>query len=681
MRYRADIDGLRAVAVLPVVLGHAGLAWFRGGYVGVDVFFVISGFLITGILLEDLAHERFSLAGFYDRRIRRIFPALFVVLAATAVAAALILMPTEFLGFSRSLVAAALFGSNMLFWHEVDYFDASADMKPLLHTWSLSVEEQFYLFFPLILALLHAGGPRRRMRFLSLVLLLSFVGSVYLMGSSPRSPFYLAPLRAWELMLGALLAAGAVPPVQRAWARELAAAAGLGLILVAVFTYSEQTLFPGIAALLPCVGTALLLHAGGSGPSQVGRLLSVGPVVRIGQVSYSLYLWHWPILSLSRYYAIRPLGTAQLTIALLVALGLSVLTWRYIEQPFRGRRGFLTRRALFLAGGLGTLAFVAVGLAGWGSGGWPTRFPERVRELASYAGSFNPRRSECLELRQGYRDPGRTCVFGAPAAAATWALWGDSHADPLIAPLGERAGRQGLAVRYFGHAGCAPVIGIERWDKPHRCRDWNGAVLDYLLDDDRIRHVVLVARWSSLLHGRARELGPAERGDADPVLGDGRGPAASPADGVALFERRLQETIAALLSRGKRVYLVYPIPEVGYDVPSTLARLAARGADPAGFTISFAAYQRRQRDVVAMFARLGPRAGLVRVHPEERLCDSLACVVYADGQPLYRDDDHLSLAGAGRVLAVLDSDLAAAGARAGRPASSRGPVAGARSVR
>lgn len=311
LRYRPDIDGLRAVAVLAVVLFHAGISSISGGFVGVDVFFVISGFLITTIIVKEIRRGDFSLTVFYERRIRRILPAFFVVMLFSAVVAYSLLLPQDFENFGKSLVAASLSVSNLLFWRESGYFDSTAELKPLLHTWSLGVEEQFYLFFPLLLMFIARFFKQRWTLWIVLIAFSSLLLSAWGAKHQPSATFYLLPTRAWELALGGLLAMGGVPPIHQRFWREIEALLGLGLIVWGISALTPESSFPGLNALYPCLGAALVIHAGSSGPSMVGNVLSWRPLVLIGLISYSLYLWHWPLLVFAKYYLIRPLTTLE----------------------------------------------------------------------------------------------------------------------------------------------------------------------------------------------------------------------------------------------------------------------------------------------------------------------------------------------------------------------------------
>jgi peptidoglycan/LPS O-acetylase OafA/YrhL len=324
-RYRPDIDGLRAVAIVPVVLHHADVPGFGGGYVGVDVFFVISGYLITRLLLAEAEDGGISIMRFYARRVRRIAPALLI--------GGLAVLPAEdLLREAKNAVATLAFASNIRFAGLTGYFDDAATEQLLLHTWSLAVEEQYYLVFPLLLAA--AIRARAALRpLLWAVTMLSFAGAVRWVAIDPTFAFYMLPARAWELLGGALLASGAVPAVYARRAREAASVLGFVLIAASVFFYAPQTNFPGVAALPPVLGAMLLIHAGDG--TATGRLLSRPLPVGIGLISYSLYLWHWPILVLREQFIVAP-GAAGVAAAIALSVALAWASWRWVERPFRG---------------------------------------------------------------------------------------------------------------------------------------------------------------------------------------------------------------------------------------------------------------------------------------------------------------------------------------------------------
>ncbi|OGQ25213.1 MAG: hypothetical protein A2138_06185 [Deltaproteobacteria bacterium RBG_16_71_12] len=350
MTYRADIDGLRAIAVLSVLLFHAQVAGTGGGFVGVDVFFVISGFLITGIVSNEIDQGRFSIARFYQRRVLRIFPALFAVVAVTCVAAAVVLLPVAFRDYGQSVVATTLFSSNLLFWRESGYFEGAAHTKPLLHTWSLSVEEQFYLVLPPLLLAIKRFLSGRYASWLLAIAALSLALAVDAVRREPMLAFYLVPHRAWELLLGSLLAVSGRRRIDDPRLRTALALAGLCLILGSVCCYDETTPFPGVAAIPPCLGALLIIATGREGPTFVHRLLQLRPLVVVGEISYSLYLWHWPIIVFVRSW--RPeLHRTEQALVIVGSLALSYLSWRFVEQPFRTARARAHVRRTFAVAG------------------------------------------------------------------------------------------------------------------------------------------------------------------------------------------------------------------------------------------------------------------------------------------------------------------------------------------
>lgn len=373
MIYRREIDGLRALAVLPVILFHAGFGWVPGGFVGVDVFFVISGYLITSIILDELEEGRFTLAGFYERRARRILPALFFVMLVCLPVAWWLLLPAEMVDFANSVMAVAAFVSNILFWLQTDYFAATAEQIPLLHTWSLAVEEQYYLLFPLCMLLAWKLGKRWLVGLIAGVALLSLGWSEWLWRQSVEANFYLIPSRAWELMLGALTAFYLQKnvPVQ-GWVAQLASGLGLGLLVYAVLAFNEGIPFPSLYALMPTLGSVLLILFA-SPATWVGRLLATPVMVGIGLVSYSAYLWHQPLFVFARMQAAEEPSAAMMAGLSVVVLVLAYASWRWVEKPFRDRRRF-TRQQVFTGALVGSLLFLAIGAWLVAAEGLPERF-------------------------------------------------------------------------------------------------------------------------------------------------------------------------------------------------------------------------------------------------------------------------------------------------------------------
>jgi peptidoglycan/LPS O-acetylase OafA/YrhL len=362
LNYRREIDGLRALAVIPVILFHAGFEWFSGGYIGVDVFFVISGYLITSIIIIEKEAKTFTFTHFYERRARRILPALFFVLFICLPFAWFWLLPNELEEFGEGLVAVTLFASNILFWLKTDYFATDAEFIPLLHTWSLAVEEQFYIFFPLLLTALWALGKRWLIAIIIFIALVSLAFSEGLWRYAAEANFYLLISRAWELMIGTLIAFYLYQNPQQPQHDKLAQIAstlGLLLILYAIFFFDKTIPFPSLYALVPTVGTAFIILFA-TPYTLVGKLLSLPPFVGIGLISYSAYLWHQPIFSFVRIHHLDPPSPFLLASLSVLSLTLAYLSWRFIEQPFRNKQRF-NQRKIFLLAIIGSLLFISIG--------------------------------------------------------------------------------------------------------------------------------------------------------------------------------------------------------------------------------------------------------------------------------------------------------------------------------
>lgn len=442
LKYRPDVDGLRAVAVLLVFADHLDTK-MSGGYIGVDVFFVISGYLIGAMILAEMREGRFSIGKFYERRLRRIFPAMLAMMLGVTLLAFLFLVPLEMETYARSLLAALFSGSNFLFWHEGGYFD-EAGLKPLLHTWSLGVEEQFYLLFPLFLVITQRLFPRRLKLAIIGVALTSFVAAwITVLKQDAPAAFFFAPLRAWELLLGTIVSQRYLPTLTGAISRNIASALGLLLILVPGFMYTSDTAFPGLTALPPCLGAALIIAAGETGSSGVGRLLAWRPVAFIGLISYSLYLWHWPLIvfqNAAGVFVHSAVLTRQVKVVLiLLSFVLATLSWRFVELPFR--KGVFSRKrsALFAITGGTSLAIALLGSGILLLHGLPGRFSPDARQVASYVDYRSrvpvPIDACFLGPNNTFADfPKDLCLRNVPGSRSILVA-GDSHSSMLSAGL------------------------------------------------------------------------------------------------------------------------------------------------------------------------------------------------------------------------------------------------------
>jgi len=608
-KYRADIDGLRAIAVLVVVFYHAGFTTFSGGYVGVDVFFVISGFVITRRLLDDVYANRFSISDFYVRRMRRIFPALFLVVAITWLVGLFLFLPPHFEDLSKSTVATALFSSNIYFWRSSGYFDISALVRPLLHTWSLAVEEQYYVFMPLAIFVVARFWQRKWLWFFIPVTLASFGLSVAATAVAPTANFFLLPTRAWELLLGALLVMAPLGWRIPRLAANALGVAGLCLIAYAVLTFTEETPFPGFAALLPCVGAALLIYAGGVQPGILAaRFLSLAPLVSIGLISYSMYLYHWPLIVFSRYVLLREFTIAESGGLIVASVALGYLSYRFVEQPFRYPRQRRRAGPVFAAT-LGAVVLVgALGVVGAVSRGFPSRFPDFVkREIAGYH-EWKPKTCFLLSGQSSKEWRSESCMR-TTGHSRNILLWGDSFAAHYVPGLirhGEAL--PGNVIQYTA-AGCMPILSFFSYSLP-LCQEFNLNVLD-VIKQQKIETVIMSGRWSSLR---------------------GRG-----VDG-------LRPTIETLKKLGVDVYVIGQSPIFPIDV-HTLAYRDGNGKEQADLQRSLAIdphINEQLRDVIADSA--------VFIDPLPRLCVGTLCPYMQGGRFLYEDYGHFSTDGADRAV-------------------------------
>jgi peptidoglycan/LPS O-acetylase OafA/YrhL len=496
-KYRPDIDGLRAIAVLAVIAFHLHFVPMSGGYVGVDVFFVISGYLISGILLREMREGRFSIARFYERRCRRILPALFVVALATIVLGFVYLLPDEFKDYGKSLIATVSSLSNIYFCSKTSYF---AGGGPLLHTWSLAVEEQFYLGFPILLFLIHRWRPRWLTASILVITGISLIISIVGNYEFPVANFYMPYTRAWELLLGAILSFRILPQLRVRLLREACSILGTLLILFSIFKYNEATPFPGLAALAPCIGAALVIFAGESGPSLVGSVLSLRPLTFLGAISYSLYLWHWPLLFFGGrgFLTFNDLShRANVAIFLAICIGLSTLSWKFVELPARFGGRQMPRPRLLLAAGVCILAFAAAGLSILALGGLPARYPPAALAIAQDHGE----EANTRFFRRG------SCFIPYPAPFSQFApgsclqidsnqknylLLGDSHAAALWHALDTQL--TGVNVLQATASNCKPFPdqGTES-----TCGKLMAYVYDQYLTNHRVDAILITSRWKS----------------------------------------------------------------------------------------------------------------------------------------------------------------------------------------
>ncbi|MDO8772295.1 MAG: acyltransferase family protein [Burkholderiaceae bacterium] len=634
LNYRPDIDGLRAVAVLAVLLHHLSAPLMPGGYVGVDVFFVISGYLITTIISREMVEGQFRFVRFYERRARRIFPALFAVLAVTLAAGWVLLLPSDYASTLRGALGTLFFSSNMVFWRDLQegYFAQNAKLNPLLHTWSLAVEEQFYMFFPILLLVCYRYCRRHIFLILLGCALVSLGGAALLVKSKVVAVFFLSPFRAWELLAGSMLAFGSVPRVGSRVLREALVAGGLLAIVAACFLYDDKTTFPGLAALLPVLGAAAIIHAGASGPTLAGRLLQWRPMVYVGLISYSLYLWHWPLIVLTQYVnGMNPL-TPYVPALFVVSMMLGSLSYHFIEQPFR--RGVRLTRKWSITSVVVLIVVLALGsVAGVSNQGFASRFNETVTKLEKARLAPVPYYAECDR-----HAPQEWCSLGIPKGKPNMMLWGDSHMIAWAPALQEiLVGKKSTAVLAIS-SGCPPLLDV-KYVPDSTCDGVNLAVKTYLLAHPEIKTVVMAAYWIRYFGEDGRLV---EKNLQNLAKGD------------VTAQHALITTLQWLSDNGREVILIGPVPTYSSSVPQAMAMQTLFGH---GLSHSSASTQRnKNRPFLTVMKNIQNKTFFRYLDPIEWLCAD-DCLLMKDSLSLYRDSNHLSVAGAMAMEANLAKGL------------------------
>lgn len=614
-KYRPDIDGLRALAVLAVVIFHFKREALGNGYLGVDIFFVLSGYLITGIIARELQGGIFSLRRFYERRLRRLAPTLLCVLAVTTAVACLLLLPVDLAGYGRSLLATIFFSSNVYFWRDTNYFARSAEEKPLLHTWSLSIEEQFYLVFPLVLLALHRLVPT----WTRYIVLVATVGSLagYLIANriGAESPaFFLLPTRAWELGAGATLALFAAR-APSGIARHVAGVAGLALIMLALAAV-EWTPGYALAPAVPVVvGTLLLIWSGEGGPI-TSALFSHPLAVHIGRISYSMYLWHWPLVVFATYYLVRDLTWAEAAGAFVLLWGLSVLSLRYVETPARGSS--ISIRTVATRCAAGVLVLVLAGTALIVADGIPSRMrPDAARINAAVGTNYRCPIGDYLAFGRS-----RACTLNLPSrspADAEVVLLGNSHAQmyaPLVEGLLKDAGTPGLLVPANA---CAPMEGV---NISADCITTMRTNIEAVMGLPKARTIILSFDWP------------------DVPLVDASGNAVT-GDRMDAMIAGLDETIARFQAAGHRVVLVGPIAIPGWDVASVLSR-SLNFQRPLDSPLATPAADFAESTKGRALAHYAGRNDIALIQPHQVQCDEVECRYLLDGESLFADSNHLA---------------------------------------
>ncbi|MBT3552987.1 MAG: acyltransferase [Rhodospirillaceae bacterium] len=651
--YRADVDGLRAVAVIAIILFHIGLGPLSGGFVGVDIFFVISGFLITGIIVKDTADGSFSLAGFWLRRIRRIFPALFLMLAVSVPLFGMVLPPDAFKNFGQSVAAQSFYVSNIWFWQQSGYFDQVLGLKPLRHTWSLSLEEQFYIFFPIFILLVRRFTKFSLWHIIALASVISFGLSIWGAAHKPSAAFFLLPTRAWELGIGALLAHWIIDAgnqFAQKWLDEFLAIIGAAAILYSVFVYTENTPFPSYQALLPTFGTALIIWANRSRGTVVGTFLAWRPLVQVGLLSYSIYLWHWPAIVFNRVTSFAPPVPISDAAAAAAGIVIALIAYKFVEQPLRRNRQLFSNKRLALGSAAAVLVVSLAGLGVHATGGLPGRIAPQILAQYELERQIEPW-SECN--RFNVRPDNFLCDFGDPGpGGGRVVLWGDSHAQAIFPAVKDAAQKLGFPISFAHFPGCPPVTGLSvayRARTEHRCREFNQAVIKHIIDTGAPA-VMLISRFAMYVEGW--DIFDAGQ---DPFVTAHE--SRNRADKISArkdFAENFTAMVGVLRAHGVRVYVFRQVPNFNIDPPTLALKFRILGSQPA--------HRRSRRELderTRFLGALWQRSDVKLIDITAPLCDSSGCSPFADGKSLYADNDHLNVFGNDYLGAEVVKQLAA----------------------
>jgi len=647
--YRADIDGLRAISALAIVFFHLGFTGFTGGFVGVDIFFVISGYLIVPKLANNLQAGTFTLGKFYENRIRRILPALLLVLLFTTLVGFFILSPREYSEYAASTLAVLAFGANLFFNDRSDYFADAAHQKPFLHAWSLGIEEQFYIIIPCLLLLLWSVRRQSPGKVIVWVTLLSFIYNLVFIRINETHTFYMPMSRFWELGLGGLLGLYSGQfKVHSRFALPLAAL-GMVLLLVAIFSVDDSLAYPGITALLPVLGACLLIYAGQLRDNGLSKLLGCWPLRYIGRLSYSLYLIHWPLIVFVRLYLSRPLELFEQLAILAFSFVWAAMSWHFMESKILNKQAMSYKSVKWGTGFAASLCGVAAIII-VNNGGLEERMSERSQVLLSDIRQEKLiMKSECAQTHPlGGKAFSRypICEDGNTDARKIL-FWGDSHAEMISDGFRALVAPDLFQLAIAEMPSCSPLVSVLTSRRKNRelCGDFVNLVLEYVQKSE-VDVVVLAGRWANLASsvrspgdgGRSHQIFDREAGDAPVSL-----------------QFALKRTIAAIEAAGASVLVVGPVPEVPFHVPDTLVRTRSGiGQLP---EVSRMQFDLRQAQVLAALKNIHLSPSVQVLYPHDYLCDEVACAVENGALALYTDDDHLSVEGTRPIIENLVSSL------------------------
>ena len=629
IKYRKDIDGLRAIAVLAVIFYHLGFSFISGGFIGVDIFFVISGFLITQSIQHDLKNHKFTIKNFYIKRIRRILPVLFVTTMVTMVVAIFVLPIEDLKEFALSMVSVSFFSSNIFFWQHIDYFSVSAELKPLLHTWSLGIEEQFYIFFPLFMMWTATWRSKKVFIATAIFTFLSFTLCASSFGASHiQANFFLPITRFWELFMGVLLALFLARDREIKSSKtldDIFALLGLGFIIAPLLLLDYNSVFPGINALYPVVGSVLIIYSGQRGESFLVSILSNKIVRYIGLISFSLYLWHWSIIAFAKNIIIGEFSLSEQMFMLSLTFVLSALSYRFVEEPFR--RDKKLKEFLQLKNGLIALSILAIS----------SLVLFVVLKLYFPNTQIKHKDTNCFKNNATLENIGE-CNFGDTKSKKIFVLYGDSHASALYPAFEAFAKEQNMRGVFISLSGCAPLFDIRREDGVGNASNCTGEYaknIENFLETNakEIEHLYLVARWTMyergyILNGRLQK--------ATHFLSDSKIKSTTAKQSAMVLKKALFTTVNKISSElNISISILKNAPILHGDIGKRGLKNVTRDE-----------YLSQLKYTDMIFKDLAQIDGVTVLTPLDILCPKEECLMYNGNEALYRDDNHLNYKGA-----------------------------------
>lgn len=613
MKYRADIDGLRALAILPVIFFHAGFGLFDSGFLGVDIFFVVSGFLITSLILKDISLNRFSVFNFYERRARRLLPALFLVCIVSLPLGWLVLLPSDLTEFGKSIITTLTFSSNFLFWQQAGYFDIESDLKPLLHTWSLAVEEQFYILYPLFLILFWKFGLKRVLSLLIIIFFISFIVSNWAAFNKPAANFYLLPTRGWEILAGAIPAfiLKIYPRSFKSYAiNSILSLIGFVLIIASFVYLSPETLSPSFKTLPLILGTVLILIFFDKS-SPLSKFLSLKPIVFIGLISYSWYLWHLPVLAFAKNYSLTGISNLSIVLLIILSFVLACFSWKFVEKPIRD--GILSKKNFILSISALSLSIIVFSFF--------LIFNEK---------SINNIPNDYLEPNYGIKD--RECNFKTIDECilnteSELILWGDSYAMHLSQAISSSATK--ILHTQVTKNTCSPVINTSKTIRniqfADECINFNNIVLKSIVANSNIKYVILSSTFS-FDNNRPIKINSQYYDDFNNKL----------------ILENFNKTIKILKQSGKQVLIISPTPSTRdhYDPARCSLNALKRNISPEICFFNKQEYSKKTMNGYNLLEAVENNSKILWI--DSLICEKNICKTVIDGQPIYRDNGHLS---------------------------------------